>query len=117
MKVDKTLGTIRIPVFNEYRTKRISDITHCKADNQYTLLFFNTNESRMVSNGLSEMEQLIDNDNFFRCHKSSIVNINYVEELCCVRKLITLCNGKQITVSRRKSNELKLYLKKREKII
>lgn len=56
-----------------------SDILFFQADGSYTKVFLKDNKTLTISKGLKNFEALfLDNPDFFRCHKSYIVNINYI---------------------------------------
>lgn len=57
---------------------------------------------------LSEWEERLDNQVFFRCHKKYIVNLRWIES---IDDNIHLTNGYQLELSRRKKKDLKqLYM-------
>lgn len=57
---------------------------------------------------LSEWEERLDGNIFFRCHKKYIVNLRWIES---IDENIRLTNGYQLELSRRKKKELKqLYM-------
>jgi two-component system, LytTR family, response regulator len=70
------LNTLNSTVFIE-----TSDILYFQADGSYTKVFLKDNKSLTISKGLKNFENILsDNSEFFRCHKSYIVNINHVSE-------------------------------------
>ncbi|MBO4750539.1 MAG: LytTR family transcriptional regulator DNA-binding domain-containing protein, partial [Lachnospiraceae bacterium] len=62
---------------------------------------------------LYELEELLDKREFFRCSKSTILNLNKVVKLRPELNrniLATLTNGETIVVSRRYATELKTLI-------
>ena len=83
------------------------DILYCKADGNYSEIFFKENKKELLSKKLKDVEELIDDDVFFRVHKSYLVNINYIKEF--INKdgqYLVLENGTPIPVSRSRKSTL-----------
>ncbi len=60
----------------------LDDILFFQADGSYTKVFLKDNKMILTSKSLKTFENMvIDYTNFYRCHKSYIVNLNYVNEL------------------------------------
>lgn len=72
---------IAIPTLNSTRFVPIQNIVFLKASRAYTEIKLKDGEQLLVSRGLKKFESLLQNQNdFFRCHKSFIVNTRYIEE-------------------------------------
>jgi two-component system, LytTR family, response regulator len=86
----------------------LNDITYLKADGAYTEIFLKDHSSIMTSKGLKSFEQTFaDSKNFVRCHKSFIVNINFVSEINKGTSFSAVVNGKHTAyISPDKINEL-----------
>ncbi len=73
------------------------------------LLVVHTITSRIEgSESLDKMEQKLDMDNFFRCHKSYIVNIAFISHIDYQNNIIFLKNGEKCMVSKRNKKGLRL---------
>ena len=55
------------------------NIIRCESDRNYTFFYLNNNQKIIISSPLKEYEEVLDDQHFFRIHKSHIVNLNYVE--------------------------------------
>ncbi|RZK01364.1 MAG: LytTR family transcriptional regulator [Flavobacterium sp.] len=55
-----------------------AEVLFLKADVNYTEVFFQDGERLIVSKTLKELEKSFINHNFFRTHKSYMVNLKYV---------------------------------------
>jgi len=87
------------------------DIMYCKANGNYSELHFEEQKKETLSKKLKEVEALIQNDNFFRVHKSYLVNVNFIKEF--VRNngnYLVLENEITIPVARLKKNALMHFL-------
>jgi len=76
-------------------------IAYCEARGSYTLLHFNEGQQGIVSYRLCLVEKLLNNENLIRCHKSYLVNIHFIQEVCIKRRVFLLQNRKEISISRR----------------
>ncbi len=59
----------------------IKDIVHCVADNTYTTFYFKSGDKLLVSKGLSEYDELLEQHGFFRVHQSHLVNLAFVKRI------------------------------------
>lgn len=70
---------IAIPIGQSIRFIDLDDIVFLKADNTYTEIFLEDNSKLVVSRTLKNFEEVLqENPKFFRCHKSYMVNRDYV---------------------------------------
>jgi two-component system, LytTR family, response regulator len=81
----------------------ISNIIRCESDSYYTRFYFADGTSMIVSKTLKEIERMLSDYEFFRPHKSHLINKQYI---CGFLKkeggYIVLTDGTQIPVARRK---------------
>jgi two-component system, LytTR family, response regulator len=84
LKNNLTAGQARkiaIPSSNSIKYIDINDILLIKADGAYSLITLKDHSVLMVSKGLKSFEDTLTEFAFFiRCHKSYIININYITE-------------------------------------
>ncbi|MBI5219455.1 MAG: response regulator transcription factor [Bacteroidia bacterium] len=62
------------------RIVQIDKIERCHADASYSYVFLSNKEKITVSKNLTQIEELLPEDIFIRCHKSYLVNINFIKE-------------------------------------
>lgn len=58
----------------------VNDIYYCEARERYTRIF-TENEKYEIRKGISEIEKTINCHNFFRSHRSYLVNLEKIEEI------------------------------------
>ena len=59
----------------------VDDILFFQADGSYSMVFLKDGKTIIASKSLKHFENiLVENLHFFRCHKSYIVNLNYITE-------------------------------------
>lgn len=88
-----------------YHKLNTDEIIYVEADSEYIMLY--TSESKYpLRHSLKQMEEELYDQNFFRVHKSYLVNINHLSSFSYEEGLITLSTSKKLPVSRRKKKEL-----------
>jgi len=90
---------------------RVNNIMYCKSSGNYSEIFFKEQKKEMLSKKLKEVEALINSDDFFRVHKSYLVNVKYIKEFVkSDGHYLVLENETTIPVARLKKNDLLDYL-------
>jgi two-component system, LytTR family, response regulator len=75
------LNKIAVPDANSIKFLKLDEILYFKADNSYTEIFFADSSKMTISRTLKNIEDTLSSTiNFFRCHKSYIVNMNYLTD-------------------------------------
>jgi two-component system, LytTR family, response regulator len=96
-----TVNKIAVPVGNMVKFIALEDITYLKADNTYTEIMTADGAKLLVSRTLKNFEEaLAGMQPFFRCHKSYIVNMAFVNGY--VKSdggYLVLKDGKEISIS------------------
>ena len=101
---------LAVPCHDGYAFVNASDIVYCEADSKYTRIFTRNNESILSSKNLGEFEELLDHAPFIRCHKSYIINVNFVKKFLRSDSLVEMSDGTRIDIaSRKKDDFLKLF--------
>lgn len=81
------------------------DIIRLEADGTYTHIFTN-GEKFTATKNIKEYEDILIEHNFFRSHKSHLINLNHVKRLSRVAGyFVQMSDGSQAEVSRRKHEE------------
>ncbi len=117
-KLEKYLGRVledmeedRILVLKGVRGEmaiRQKDIFYFVSEKKYSRVIGRKGEA-FCDMGLQQLEEMLGQKSFFRCHKSYLVNLGNISD---ANQSIRLKNGESIPVSRRKVKELKdAYLK------
>lgn len=93
-----------------FRSVRPEDIVLLEADINYTVVHFKDGEKFIVATPLKSLQSRLEPFNFYRTHKSFMVNLNCVRSYLEPHKQAQMIDNKKITVSRRKVNGLKKSL-------
>lgn len=78
---DKTEKKLVLRTSQELHVVNVADVVRCEADNAYTTFFTASGEKIVVSKGLSEYAELLENFGFLRPHQSHLVNIRYIKKM------------------------------------
>ncbi|WP_276974854.1 LytTR family DNA-binding domain-containing protein [Flavobacterium filum] len=85
------------------------EIVYFKAEGQYTKILTCKKESYTSSKNLGEIEETLS-DNFFRCHKSWIINLKYVSSFIKEQSNAVLLDDVVVEISSRKRDDfIKLF--------
>lgn len=100
------ISKITVPFGNGFKVIDVSDIVYIEADSNYSDIHLISEEKITVSKILREFEELLSTAQFFRIHKSSLVNLHYLTEYSNKNGLqLFLKNGVQLNVSRRRTTD------------
>ena len=104
---------ICIPVSGGYVFVNKSDIVMCKAEANYSMLHSVGGEKIICSKNLGALEDMLGDDTLFRCHKSYLINIDYVKKFWRKESPhVVLYNELEAEVSSRKKDELLTRMRK-----
>jgi len=84
----------------------IVEIIRCESDVNYTRFFTKEGKQYMVSSPMKEYEDVLEEQGFFRIHKSHIINISFIDSFDKKNWIIILKDNSRLPVSRRKKTEL-----------
>ena len=111
-KTNGVAGKITIPQPDGFEVLETANILYCKADDNYTEIYLNTNRKKLVSKTLKYFEQALADSNFARVHKSYLVNVNEIVKYVKGKGgHVVLSSGKEILVSASKKADLLSYFK------
>jgi two-component system LytT family response regulator len=108
---DRRFSKIAIPTIEGYELIPADQVVHCKADDNFTILYLKNKSMKIACRSLKEMEeQLLDFTNFLRVHNSFLVNMNEVSRY--IRGdggYLIMTDGTTINVSRARKDALMKY--------
>lgn len=98
---------IALPAIDGIRFYRYSDISWIKADANYCHFILRSGAKVVVSKPLKEFEDLLEIQGFYRVHKSSMINLSFVQQyIKGDGGTVILEDHSEIQVSRRKKEGL-----------
>lgn len=90
------------------------DIIWLEASDNYTNLFLNNGKKIVASKTLKEFEAILPTNVFFRIHRSSLINIDFIKEYSNAEGgTIIMADGTSIQVSKARSQEFSEFIKTR----
>lgn len=100
---------VALPVMEGLLFVEVAKISLLEADGSYTNVWFKDGTKMLISKKLKFFEELLMNNNqFYRIHRSSIVNLNEIVQYAKKDGLITLENKKITKVAREKKSDFEL---------
>jgi len=86
---------------------------YLQADGNHTILHFSGLNKIVANLTLNEFERILANQEFFRIHKSTIINMNYLKVYSRNEEdAAVLTDGTQLAISRRKLSEFREAIKR-----
>ncbi len=106
----KKVSRIAIPTSDEMVFVETDRIMYLEGDAKYTKIHTVDDKDFLSSKNIGEFEEFLDDEVFFRCHRSWIVNLNFINKFHKSDSQIELNNGHLIDVSTRKKEAfMKLF--------
>lgn len=103
---------IALPTLDGLLFFDVNTIMCMEADGAYTQVTFSDNKTLLVSKKIKYFELLLERRNqFFRVHRSAIININYIEKYSKAENYLILPANKNIKIARDKKPEFEIYIK------
>ncbi|MCU0436438.1 MAG: LytTR family DNA-binding domain-containing protein [Raineya sp.] len=104
---------ICLPTTEGFDVVKASEILYCQADSNYTFVHVQGEPTICVSKTLSDIENILPKQYFFRIHKSYLINTNYIKKyLKMDGGNVVMQNGDILDISRRKKQEFLEFLQK-----
>ena len=104
---DKKFTKIAIPTSEGIDFVEADDILVAQADRSYAKFHLRNGKKIVVSRPLKDYEDLLEQCNFFRVHKSHMVNLNHIEKYVKGKGGYVIMNdGSHVDVSVRRKEEL-----------
>lgn len=91
----------------------LKQITHIEGERNYSYIHLLNGTRELSSKNLAYFEDILVDKNFFRCHRSHLVNRYHIEEF--KNEHFLMKNGLEIPVSRRKKLHADIWFIKEEK--
>lgn len=89
-------------------TLKIKDIIRAEGDRNYSVIYLKNGKKEMVSKTLGALEEVLSFKDFFRTHRSHLVNRLHISSLEHGGSLL-LQNGERLPISRRKKREFQRW--------
>lgn len=99
-------GKLEIPVKEGIFHCAIADLIRIESDGSYSTLYVVGGKRYVISKGLKDYEELLPEKEFFRVHKSHLINIHKIRKYVhSDGNFLEMEDGCQIEVARRKKDD------------
>jgi two-component system, LytTR family, response regulator len=92
----------------------LDEILRLEADKNYTSIHLIGKRPFLSSKTLKHFDEMLNEFNFIRTHKSHLVNPRYIKQVTHNNQYVLLADGTRIEISRRKKEAVQQYLKMRQ---
>jgi two-component system LytT family response regulator len=104
-------GRLPLPVREGVIFQAVADIVWIQSDGSYSLFHTTDGQKHMVCRGMSEFEHLLPEREFFRVHRSHIINIKKVKKYIRTDGYYAeMENGTLLEIARRKKDDFLLLM-------
>ncbi|HYE56311.1 MAG TPA: LytTR family DNA-binding domain-containing protein [Chitinophagaceae bacterium] len=104
---------IAVPSAEGFYFFEVDDILRLEADRSYTHIHLVNKRPFIASKTLKHFEDMLEEFNFIRTHKSHLVNPRHVTRLTSDHEFVLLTDGSKVEVSRRKKEDVQKQLVER----
>ena len=95
-----------------FRMVKVSDLMYLQADSNYSILHLSGLNKIVSTRSLCEFEKILEPPSFFRIHKSTIINMNFLQGYSSYEgNFAELNDGTKLSISRRKVLEFREAVK------
>ncbi|MEZ5026042.1 MAG: LytTR family DNA-binding domain-containing protein [Chitinophagales bacterium] len=108
---------ILVPVKEGMIFLPVKEIIRLESKSNYTVFHLINNKKEIVAKTLKSFEEKLLAYNFMRIHQSHLVNLLFLKEIDLNNYIITLSDGSEVEIAKRKKKEMLELLKKNDKTI
>ncbi len=106
IKPENKLKKVGLPDGDGLIFINLADIIRCDSDGNYTFFILTSGKKIIASRTLGEYEQMFADDNFFRVHRSHLINLQHVKKYIKGEGgYVVMSDNSQVEVSRRNKLE------------
>jgi DNA-binding LytR/AlgR family response regulator len=109
MKTYQQKGLISQLVINHKTSQKVfvNNVILLKGDSNYTTIYLKHGKSKIVARTLKFFEPHLQTQGFLRVHRSFLINPDYIENYDAQYDVLTMANGYEACISRRRKGALK----------
>ena len=106
-------GKVGLPFSSGTEFIKISDIIRIEADGSYCKVITMDGKTRLISRNLKEMQTSLEEESFYRSHKSHLINLEHINKYSPLKDggLIEMADGAKIEIARGNKAEFSALLK------
>lgn len=101
----ENMNKIALPSMEGLQFISLDDIVYCESQDNYTQFFLTDGRRIMVSKTIKYFEEVLDEDRFYRVHRSNIINLKYIDKYVKGEGgYVVMKQGARVPVSRRRKD-------------
>jgi two-component system LytT family response regulator len=86
----------------------LKDIIRIEGERNYSYIYLTNNKKKLTTKTIGDIEELLNDKGFFRCHKSHLVNFVHIKSYQN-RITVLLSDDTEIPIARRRKDTFKLW--------
>lgn len=99
-KLEKQTNKITIPTLEKFEIIEIGDILYCEADRAWTTIYLENKTKITCSKNLASFEKILKNYNFFRPHRTYLINLSHLKSYVRGRGgIAVMSDGREIPIA------------------
>ena len=108
MKIYEQKGSNSLLIINHKTSKKVSidNVILLKGHVNYTTFHLRHGREKVVARSIKFFEKFLETHGFLRIHRSFMVNPNYIEMYNSEKEILTMSNGQEANISRRRKHTL-----------
>jgi DNA-binding LytR/AlgR family response regulator len=108
MKIYEQKGNDALLIINQKTLKKVlvENVVLLKGDINYTTFYLLHGKEKVVARSIKFFEKFLETHGFLRIHRSFMVNPNYIEMYNSEKEILTMSNGQEANISRRRKHTL-----------
>jgi DNA-binding LytR/AlgR family response regulator len=112
MKKYEQKGNNSLLILNHRTSKKvfIHEVVLLKGDINYTTIFMNNGKKKVLAHSIKYYEEFLETHGFLRVHRTFMVNPNHIKTYNQESRELTMTNGQQALISRRKEYIAKKFV-------
>jgi DNA-binding LytR/AlgR family response regulator len=109
MKSYQQKGNQALLILNHKTLKKVlvANVVLLEGSINYTILYMQDGKTKLIPHTLKFFESFLKTHGFLRVHRSCMINPNYVQHYNQEQEFLTMTNGYQANISRRRKHELR----------
>lgn len=97
---------VYIPTDRGIKVVPACNIVRIEASSNYSKLYFKNDKPLIVAKVLHWFEDKLEEQFFYRIHRTHIVNKQFIATISIDNNVLTLANGEQLKISRRRKENI-----------
>ncbi len=112
MKKYEQKGNNSLLILNHRTSKKvfIHEVVLLKGNINYTTIFMDNGKKKVLAHSIKYYEEFLKTHGFLRVHRTFMVNPNHIKTYNHESRKLTMTNGQQAVISRRKEHIAKKFV-------